>query len=212
MSSTLSGRPQEFVNTKNTQVKTNSPLSIVYTAPQDPEETSPTKAHHKSRPSLKLQCTDLMLTIPAINYHPPTETCASPAPQQTGFSKYLSNNGGTTKSSETAQSTNNSLRTLLFRKKLLDDGQGHDEFLFSPIYNHITTRTYLNYEDEDIYSPEISTPVNVPVNYHRTSQDSGVDVSFSENQTSYYVPPILSMSGAAMHNKFIDKKLATSDC
>ncbi|CAG8641588.1 34389_t:CDS:1 [Gigaspora margarita] len=195
MSSTLSGRPQlvNTVNTKNTQVKTNSPLSIVYTAPQDPE--SPTKTHHKSRPSLKLQCADLLLTIPTINYHPPTETCASPVPQQTGFSRYLSNNGGSTKLTEPTQSTNDSLRTVLFRKKLMDDGQGQDEFLFSPIYNHITTRTFLNYEDEDIYSPEISTPINVPdFNYHRTSQDSGVDVNFSENQ--YYMPPIFSISGA----------------
>ncbi|CAG8518476.1 18923_t:CDS:1 [Racocetra fulgida] len=193
MSSTLLGHSQEFINSKNTQVKTGSPLSIVLTAPQDSEETSPTKIHHKSRPSLKLQCADLYLSIPTIEYHPPTETCASPAPQQTGFSKYLSN----TKSSEATQPANNSLRTLLFRKKLMDDGHGQDEFLFSPIYNHITTRTFLNYEDEDIYSPEISTPVNVPAPIfsnvsHRTSQDSGVDVNFSGNPSSCYMPPILS--------------------
>ncbi|CAG8754614.1 19749_t:CDS:1, partial [Cetraspora pellucida] len=194
MSSALLGHSQELVNSKNTQVKTGSPLSIVLTAPQDSEETSsPTKTHHKSKPSLKIQCADLFLSIPTIEYHPPTETCASPAPQQTGFSKYLSNHGGITKSSETTQSADNSLRTLLFRKKLMDDGHGQDEFLFSPIYNHITTRTFLNYEDEDIYSPEISTPAPILSNFnHRTSQDSGVDVNFSGNPSSCYMPPILS--------------------
>ncbi|CAG8468472.1 8407_t:CDS:1 [Diversispora eburnea] len=141
-----------------------------------PEQQNIKTSLHSKKPSLKLKVSKVSELLPpesTINYHPPTEGCASPmivGPSFLSRGKSVSNsndNIGLPKSK--------SFKTSLFQNP--QEVGLHNDDDISPIYDDIKSRTLLNctsssqkYKsnshsscDEEIYSPQISTPVKVPL-------------------------------------------------
>lgn len=138
------------------------------------EQQNTTASLHSKKPSLKLKVSELLPSESTIDYHPPTEGCASPTntsflPRGTSVSSYNNINHPKSKS----------LKTSLFQDPQVSLRNDDDISAFSPIYADVKSRTLLDFIpssrkyksdsytssscDEEIYSPQISTPVKVPL-------------------------------------------------
>ncbi|RHZ64171.1 hypothetical protein Glove_326g194 [Diversispora epigaea] len=144
-----------------------------------PEQQNTTASLHSKKPSLKLKVSKVSELLPpesTINYHPPTEGCASPMMDGPSF---LSRGKSVSNSNDNiSHPKSKSLKTSLFQNPQ-EVGLHNEEDIsaFSPIYDDVKSRTLLDYtpssrkyksnshssREEEIYSPQISTPVKVPL-------------------------------------------------